>query len=591
MKRFSSPKLWTVFVLLSQILVVSESMAQSADVQLQRMMEAYWSYRLQESPTLATSAGLDDFNHLLPQVSPVDRARRLRIEEDFISQLDSISRSALSSENQINHALLEWVLRRSIDDMRLNTSRIPFNTFSGFYSGALRASYGVPMTTEEDYRDYIARIQEFPRYFSENIENMRQGMREGFVLPKIVIDGVLPTVQAQVYDNPDQSSLAEPVLNVSEQLPENVRAQILDDTRAAIRSYAIPAFRQLTTFLQDEYYEQASDSIAASDLENGEEYYAHQIRVYTTRTDLTAADIHQIGLDEVSRIRAEMDVVMRESGFTGSFEEFTEFLRTDPQFYATSAEELLREASFIAKKIDYKMPEFFGRLARAPYGVVPVPDEVAPNYTTASYNSAPIGGNRGGAYWVNTFALDQRPLYELPALTAHEAVPGHHQQIAIAREIEDMPDFRKQLYFSAFGEGWGLYSEKLGIEMGIYEDAYEHFGRLSYEMWRACRLVIDTGIHSQGWTRQRALDYLSSNTSLSAQNVRAEVDRYISWPAQALSYKLGEMKIVELRLRTEAALGNRFDIREFHDVVLGQGALPLDLLEIVVDQYIEEQRM
>lgn len=235
------------------------------------------------------------------------------------------------------------------------------------------------------------------------------------------------------------------------------------------------------------------------------------------------------------------------------------------------------------------MPEFFGRLARTPYGVVPVPDEIAPNYTTASYNSGPIGGTRGGAYWVNTYALDQRPLYEMPALTAHESVPGHHHQTAIARELENIPDFRKQLYFSAFGEGWGLYTEKLGIEMGIYKTPYHHFGRLSYEMWRACRLVIDTGIHSQGWSRQQALDYLSSNTSLSAANVRAEVDRYISWPAQALSYKLGELKILELRERAESALGNRFDIREFHDVLLGQGALPLDILDRVVSSYIEER--
>ena len=292
----------------------------------------------------------------------------------------------------------------------------------------------------------------------------------------------------------------------------------------------------------------------------------------------------------MARIRLEMDEVIADTGFTGSFEEFTNFLRSDPQFYASDAQQLLKEAAFVAKKIDYVMPEFFGRLPRVPYGVVPVPDEIAPNYTTASYNSGPVGGTRGGAYWVNTFALDQRPLYELPALTLHEAGPGHHQQTAIARELEDLPPFRRELYFSAFGEGWGLYSEKLGIEMGIYQTAYEHFGRLSYEMWRACRLVIDTGSHAQGWTRQRALDYLSDNTSLSAANVRAEVDRYISWPGQALAYKLGEMKISELRQRAEEELGDAFDIRSFHDALLGQGSLPLDLLETVVETYIAESK-
>ena len=582
MRKFSK------FLLLVVALISSQTFAQSDTRQLEELMADYWSYTLQESPTLATRAGINDFNHLLPQVSPVDHARRLRTEEAFQERLISIDRDSLNRDNQVNYDLLDWELARSIDGMRLNTLRIPFNTFSSFFSGALRASFGINMNTEEDYRDYIARIEEFPRYFNENIENMRQGMRDGFVLPKIIIDGVLPTIQAQVYDNPDDSSLADPIIDMSERLPEVVRTQIINDTRSAIRTYAIPSFRRLATFLEEEYYLSATEGIAATDLKDGEEYYSHQIRVYTTRTDLTADDIHEIGLSEVARIRREMDALIEESGFEGGFEEFTEFLRTDPQFYAETAEELLQAASFVAKKIDYRMPEFFGRLPRTPYGVVPVPDEIAPNFTTAAYNYAVVGGTRGGAYWVNTYALDQRPLYELPALTAHESVPGHHQQNAIASEIEGVPEFRKVLGYSAFGEGWGLYSEKLAIDMDIYENEYEHFGRLSYEMWRACRLVIDTGIHAKGWSRQQALDYLGDNTSLSQANVRAEVDRYISWPGQALAYKLGEMKILELRTRAEIELGDRFDIREFHDVVLGQGALPLDLLERIVNQYIEE---
>ncbi|GIT21412.1 MAG: hypothetical protein CM1200mP40_10940 [Gammaproteobacteria bacterium] len=579
---------FSLFLLLVVALNSIQTFAQSDRRQLEELLADYWSYTLQESPTLATRAGVNDFNHLLPQVSPVDQARKLRSEEAFQERLNSIDRDSLNRDNQVNYDLLDWELGRSIDGMRLNTSRIPFNTFSSFFSGALRASFGINMNTEEDYRDYIARIEEFPRYFNENIENMRQGIRDGFVLPKIIIGGVLPTVQAQVYDNPDDSSLADPILDINERLPEAVRTQIINDTRNAIRTYAIPSFRQLVTFLEEEYYPAATEGIAATDLENGEEYYSHQIRVYTTRTDLTADDIHEIGLSEVTRIRSEMDALIEESGFEGSFGEFTEFLRTDPQFYAETAEELLQAASFVAKKIDYRMPEFFGRLPRTPYGVVPVPDEIAPNFTTAAYNYAVVGGTRGGAYWVNTYALDQRPLYELPALTAHEAVPGHHQQNAIASEIEGVPEFRKVLGYSAFGEGWGLYSEKLAIDMDIYENEYEHFGRLSYEMWRACRLVIDTGIHAKGWSRQQALDYLGDNTSLSQANIRAEVDRYISWPGQALAYKLGEMKILELRARAETELDDRFDIREFHDVVLGQGALPLDLLERVVNQYIEE---
>ena len=587
---FSYIKTLGVLICLCSATVSAKDISGADNLQLKSLMDAHWAYTLEENPTLATAAGVNDYNHLLPQVSPLDQNRRLRAEEIFLQQLREIDQTQLSAANNINYQLLAWVLETSIEGMRLNTERIPFNTFSSFFAGALQASHGVPMTTEADYRAYIARIGEFPRYFRENIENMREGIRTGFVLPKIIIDGVLPTVQAQVYDNPEMSSLFEPIAAVSTRLPVAMQEQLRSDARQAITLYAVPAFRELVEFLEEEYYPAASEGLAAEELSNGEAFYAHQIKVYTTRTDLSADQIHNIGLAEVARIRLEMDEVIADTGFNGSFEEFTNFLRSDPQFYASDAQQLLKEAAFVAKKIDYVMPEFFGRLPRVPYGVVPVPDEIAPNYTTASYNSGPVGGTRGGAYWVNTFALDQRPLYELPALTLHEAVPGHHQQTAIARELEDLPPFRRELYFSAFGEGWGLYSEKLGIEMGIYQTAYEHFGRLSYEMWRACRLVIDTGIHAQGWTRQRALDYLSDNTSLSAANVRAEVDRYISWPGQALAYKLGEMKISELRQRAEEELGDAFDIRSFHDALLGQGSLPLDLLETVVEAYIAESK-
>ena len=284
-----------------------------------------------------------------------------------------------------------------------------------------------------------------------------------------------------------------------------------------------------------------------------------------------------------------MMAIIEELEFDGSFDEFVEFLRTDPQFYAETAEDLLKEAAWISKRIDYVMPAFFGRLPRQSYGVVPVPAEIAPNYTTGAYYGAPLGGDVGGAFWVNTHALNQRPLYELPSLTLHEAVPGHHHQIAISAELENVPEFRNGLYFSAFGEGWALYTEKLGIEMGIYRTPYEHFGRLSYEMWRACRLVIDTGIHAKGWSRQQAIDYLADNTALSPGNVRAEVDRYISWPGQALSYKLGEIRIWEMRRNAEEMLGDRFDLREFHDVLLKNGALPIEMLEAVVERYIDEK--
>ncbi|MEQ1492828.1 MAG: DUF885 domain-containing protein, partial [Terricaulis sp.] len=330
------------------------------------------------------------------------------------------------------------------------------------------------------------------------------------------------------------------------------------------------------------------NTIAAQRLPNGRAYYADLVRYYTTLPDATPQQIHQIGLREVARIRAAMEVEMRASGFQGTFAEFLTFLRTDPQFYATTPGQLLREGAWITREIDGQMPNFFGRIPRRPYTVRPVPAEIAPNYTAGRYSGGRT--DQAGEYWLNTYALNTRPLYVLPSLTAHEAAPGHHTQISLARELENLPEFRGSFYPHAFGEGWGLYSERLGEEMGIYHTPYQRFGRLTYEMWRACRLVVDTGMHSMGWSRQRALDYLSENTALSTHEIRTEVDRYIGWPGQALAYKMGELKIVELRHRAEAALGDRFDIRAFHDVVLGNGGVTLPVLERQVDEYIAATR-
>ena len=563
--------------------------AKTAESQLHAIIDEHWDYSLRENPLMATQAGVSDYNHLLPRVTVADRERRLAAEREFLHRLQAIDAEALGADQRINHELLEWVLRDSIHAYELNLARIPFNTFYGFYMAVLSMTNGLPMATVDDYEDYIARLNDIPRYFSENIDNMRAGMRTGFTLPRIVMDGILPTIEAQVYDNPEASSFHDPFADMGDGIPEADQARLLLAGRKAVKNSAITAFADLAAFFKDEYLAAATATLGAEQLPDGKAYYAHQIVSYATVTDQSSTEIHNIGLAEVARIRAEMDALIAGLKFDGDFAAFTEFLRTDPQFYANSAEELLKEAAYTAKRIDYLMPGFFGKLPRLSYGVVPVPDEVAPNYTTAAYVGPPIGGTVGGAYWVNTYALDQRPLYELTALTLHEAVPGHHHQGALSQELENMPDFRRNLYISAFGEGWGLYSEKLGSEMGVYRSPYENFGRLSYEMWRACRLVIDTGIHSQGWNRDQAMAYLAGNTSLSRGNVRSEVDRYISWPGQALSYKLGELKIWELRRNAEAALGDDFDLREFHDVLLGNGALPLSMLENVIDRYIADK--
>ncbi len=557
------------------------------DLQLDALMAEYWDYLLEEDPLQATRAGVADYNDRMPSVTAESRERRLARERRFLARSRDIERQKLSDAGRVNAELFEWVLEDSIGAYELDLARIPFNTFSGFYMSALTAHNGVRMTTVADYEDYLERLADIPRYFDENLANMQRGVDTGFVLPQIVIDGVLPTIRAQVKARPEESSFFEAFENMSANLEDAERERLRTAARRVISAAVMPAFAEVARYLQEDYA--ASASLGAEALPGGKDYYAFQIRRYTTIGNLDSAEIHEIGLAEVARIRAEMLAVIDELAFDGDVEAFGEFLRTDPQFYAATAEDLLRETAYTAKRIDYVMPGFFGTLPRQSYGVVPVPAEIAPNYTTGAYYSAPPGGDRGGAFWINTYALDQRPLYELPALTLHEAVPGHHHQNALAQEMQNVPEFRKDLYFSAFGEGWALYAEKLGVEMGIYRNGYEHYGRLSYEMWRACRLVIDTGVHAKGWTRDQAMDFLRNNTSLSDGNIRAEVDRYISWPGQALAYKLGEIEIWDLRRKTERVLGDAFDLREFHDVVLANGALPMAMLGAGIERYIDSK--
>ena len=555
------------------------------DARLDALMAEYWDYLLEADPLQATRAGRTEFNDRMPSVTPESYARRLAAEQRFLARSRDIDRQHLSESGRVNAELFEWVLADSTGAFELDLARIPFNTFSGFFMNALTAHNGVRMTTVADYEDYLARLADIPRYFDENLDNMRRGSESGFVLPQIVIDGVLPTIRAQVKSEPEASGFYEPFENISDELSNADKERLRNAARQVISAAVMPAFAEVARYLQEDYA--ASRSLGAEELPGGKDFYAFQIKRYTTIEDLGSAEVHEIGLAEVARIRSEMLAVIDELEFDGDFRDFGEFLRTDPRFYATTAEDLLKETAYTAKRIDYVMPGFFGKLPRQSYGVVPVPAEIAPNYTTGAYYGAPPGGDRGGAFWINTYALDQRPLYELPALTLHEAVPGHHHQNALAQEMENVPEFRKDLYFSAFGEGWALYTEKLGVEMGIYRNGYEHFGRLSYEMWRACRLVIDTGVHAKGWTRDQALAFLRDNTSLSEGNIRAEVDRYIAWPGQALSYKLGELKIWELRAKSERLLGEAFDLRDFHDAVLANGALPMAMLEAEIERFID----
>ncbi|HKE42920.1 MAG TPA: DUF885 domain-containing protein, partial [Steroidobacteraceae bacterium] len=435
------------------------------------------------------------------------------------------------------------------------------------------------------YDNYIARLRAWPRYVGEQIEQMRRGLARGMTVPRAVLDGYEGTISAHVVDDPAKSVFWAPFEKFPSTVPEKERERLRQEGRSAVVEGAVVGYKQFLDFFRQEYLPHARQTLGASELPNGKAYYAHRIRQFTT-LDLPPEEIHKLGLAEVERISGEMNAVMKQANFQGDFAAFLKFLRTDPRFYAKTPDELLKDASYIAKQIDGLLPGYFGKLPRQPYSVQPVPAELAPNYTGGRYSPAPLGGTKGGEYWVNTYALEKRPLYVLTALTLHEAVPGHHLQGALARELENVPPFRLDLYPHAFGEGWGLYSEKLGKEMGLYKTPYDEFGRLTYEMWRACRLVVDTGMHWKGWTRDQALEYLGSNTALSLHEVTTETNRYIAWPGQALAYKMGELKILELRKKAHDTLGDRFDIRAFHDAVMENGGVPLPILEKQIDEYI-----
>jgi uncharacterized protein (DUF885 family) len=560
----------------------------SASAALADVLAREHAFSMMESPTSATSEGIRDYDDRLGDNTPESRARSDAAYTGFHADLRRIDRAALTDQEQVSYDLFAFVLEQRERMSGYNEWRLPLNSDSGFYGEILRLHQTHAPRTVRDYETYIARLNDTPRYFREYIENMRQGVRDGFTLPAEIMGGVSQVISGFRFERPEDMALYEPFAEFPASVPENQRARLRAAGRAAITNSVIPAFDEFRVFFETEYAPHARRTIAASDLPNGRAYYADLVRYYTTLPEMTPRRVHNIGLREVRRIRAEMAEIVREVGFDGTFDEFLVFLRTDPQFYATTPEQILREAAWITREIDGRMPEFFGRIPRTPYTVAPVPADIARNYTTGRYNPGPVGA--AGEYWVNTYALETRPLYVLASLTAHEAAPGHHTQIQLARELEDLPAFRRTFYPHAFGEGWGLYSERLAGEMGIYDTPYERFGRLTYDMWRACRLVVDTGMHSMGWSRQRALDYLAANTALSTHEIRTEVDRYIGWPGQALAYKIGELKIIELRQRAERELGDRFDIRAFHDAVLANGGVTLPVLERQIDAYIARAR-
>jgi uncharacterized protein (DUF885 family) len=557
---------------------------------LHRVFDQAWETRLRESPLMATRMGDPRWNDRLPETGLAAEARRLEQARGFLAAVRAVPRDSLPREEQINRDIFERGLRQEVESAALGDALIPITNREGFHTFFPELGEQVPLRTAQDYRNYVARLRGFRAYAGGYIELMREGMRRGMVLPRVSLEGIEGTLEPHIVTDPTKSLLYKPFTQFPATVPQVERAALEAAGRQAILDGVSAGYRDFLQFIQREYRPAARAAIGAGELPNGAAYYGFLVRQYTTLDTATAEGVHQTGLREVARIRAAMDSVMRSTGWTGDFAGFVAMLRTDPRFYVSTPEALLERNALFLKRMDGELPRLFTRLPRMSYGIRTIPDYIAPRTTTAYYGRPSGDGTRSGTYWVNVYDLKSRPTYEIEALASHEAVPGHHMQLAIQQELQDVPNFRRYGGVTAFVEGWALYAESLGKEVGFYRDPYSEFGRLSYEMWRACRLVVDTGIHAKGWTRQQAIEYMAANSALTLTNVTNEVDRYIAWPGQALAYKTGQMKIRELRTVAERELGPKFDVRRFHDVVLGSGSVPLGVLEENVRLWIAAEK-
>jgi uncharacterized protein (DUF885 family) len=509
------------------------------------------------------------------------------LAKSYLDRLEAIDGSGLKETNKISLALLKFTLQDKIDFYDFERYLNPLLSDSGFHSSL---NYDVrPLANYEQTKKYLNKLNAIPEFVNQHFVNLREGLEKGVSQPRVIFEGYESTYNDHIVENFEDSYFYSPFKKLPESLSSLQKDSVLAEAKKAIETIVTPEFKRIKTFFEEEYLPTTRKTLGVSEIPEGKAYYQNRINFYTTSTNYTADDIHQIGLQEVARIKAQMEQIIIGLEFKGSFADFFQFLRTDEQFYAKTPKELLMFARDIAKRADEQLPRFFKTLPRKPYGVAPVPDAIAPKYTGGRYVGTDKNSTDPGYYWVNTYDLPSRTLYTIPALTVHEAVPGHHLQGSLNAELGDsIPQFRKDLYLSAYGEGWGLYTEFLAEEMGIYTTPYEHFGKLTYEMWRACRLVVDTGIHAKNWTREQVVDFMASNTALSLHEINTETDRYISWPGQALAYKIGELKIRGLRKKAEAELGATFDIRDFHEVILEQGTVTLSILENRINNYIEK---
>jgi uncharacterized protein (DUF885 family) len=554
---------------------------------LHRLFAADWDYSMREYPEAATWFGYPGQNHRWSDVSLEAVGRRNRELEHSARVASTIDRGRLTAADRLHLDLFRRGADEALEGRRFRAELMPLSQMEGVQQSIAQLLAMMPAGSAKEYADIVARLQSAPVLVDQTIALLREGLAAGLTPPRVTLRDVPQQVRNQIVEDP----MASPMLAAFGRIPDAIAAVERDHLRrAAGEGFAggvVPAFRRLLAFLESEYIPRTRETIAASELPDGAAYYAFKVRQSTT-TALTPPQIHAVGLAEVARIRSEMDAVMAATGFDGSFQEFVSFLRTDPRFFFERPGDLLVAYRDICKRADPVLPRLFGTLPRLPYGVVPVPAYAEKSQTTAYYEPGSPSAGRPGQFFANTYDLKARPKWEMEALSLHEAVPGHHLQIALAQEMPEMPEFRKNGFYTAYVEGWGLYAESLGAEMGFYQDPYSRFGQLTYEMWRAIRLVVDTGIHALGWTRQQSIDYFAANAGKAAHDIVVEVDRYIVWPGQALAYKIGELKIKELRALAAGALGERFDVRAFHDQVLGGGAVPLDVLEARIRAWMGE---
>lgn len=569
--------------------IISNPKNLGEDARLESFMNGYWDYLMHDDPEWATYAGYPGLNNKLTELSLEAIQKRDELSRLTLKVLESFKRDKLKTQNQLN---LDLLLR----DTRLDIALIPFpgeflaiNQMGGVHQDLTELIRNMPHATLKDYEDTLSRLEKMPRLIEQNIVLLKKGLEQKILMPKVP----LRDLPQQVLDLVTEAPLQSPVLEAFTKFPEGLSPEQQNQlTTQATEIYTKkikPSLLQLHDFLKNTYLPACRDTVGLSALPNGKEWYDLLIRSHTTST-LTADEIHNIGLGEVARLRAEMKKIKEQTGFSGSLEDFFNFLRTNPRFFFDKKEDLLRSYRDISKRADPELVKLFGHLPRLPYGVVPIPGYSEKSQTTAYYQSGSLAAGLPGLFYANTYDLKSRPRWEMEALTLHEAVPGHHLQISLAKELKDLPDFRREADYTAFIEGWGLYAESLGKEIGFYQDLYSQFGQLTYEMWRAIRLVVDTGLHAKGWTREQAIQYFEENAGKARHDIEVEVDRYIVWPGQALAYKIGQLKFRELRKLAKITLGDKFDIRAFHDFVLGSGALPLDVLEERVKEWIKSQQ-